>query len=85
MKNKYSDLAVEEAQRAINFIKSDYGIPRENIRTYAKLTAFGMILHSVRTNVTSQTSPSEPITTGHCLAYRKPQPNRASLELRSNI
>jgi len=42
LKNKYSDLAVEEAQRAINFIKSDYGIPRENIRTYAKLTAFSM-------------------------------------------
>jgi pimeloyl-ACP methyl ester carboxylesterase len=41
-KNKYSELAVEEAERAMNYIKNDYGIPRDNISTYAKLTAFSM-------------------------------------------
>ncbi len=41
-KNNYSELAVEEATRAIEHIKNDYGIPRENISTYAKLTAFSM-------------------------------------------
>jgi hypothetical protein len=41
-KNNYSDLAVEEAVRAMGYIKNDYGIPRENIPTYAKLTAFSM-------------------------------------------
>lgn len=41
-KNHYSELAVEEAVRAMGHIKNDYGIPRENISTYAKLTAFSM-------------------------------------------
>lgn len=41
-KNNYSELAVEEAVRAIGFIKNDFGVPRENISTYAKLTAFSM-------------------------------------------
>lgn len=41
-KNKYSELATEEAVRAIAFIKNDYGIPRENINVYSKLTAFSM-------------------------------------------
>src|SRR5690606_35193285 len=41
-KNKYSDLAVEEAVRAMEYIKNDYGIPKENISTYARLTAFSM-------------------------------------------
>jgi hypothetical protein len=41
-KNNYSELAVEEAVRAIGHIKNDYGVPRENISTYAKLTAFSM-------------------------------------------
>lgn len=41
-KNNYSELAVEEAVRAMGHIKSDYGVPRENISTYAKLTAFSM-------------------------------------------
>ncbi|MBK7887857.1 MAG: hypothetical protein IPJ86_11350 [Bacteroidetes bacterium] len=40
--NKYSELAVEEAVRAIKHINDDYGIPRENISTYGKLTAFSM-------------------------------------------
>lgn len=42
VKNKYSVLAVEEAERAIAFIKNDYGIPNKNISTYSKLTAFSM-------------------------------------------
>lgn len=41
-KNKYSELAVEEAVRAIGHIKNDYGVPKENVSTYAKLTAFSM-------------------------------------------
>jgi hypothetical protein len=42
VKNNYSELAVEEALRAIGYIKNDYGVPRDNISTYAKLTAFSM-------------------------------------------
>lgn len=41
-RNKYSELAVEEAVRAIGYIDKDYGVPHENISTYAKLTAFSM-------------------------------------------
>lgn len=41
-KNKYSELAVEEALRAMGHIKNDYGVPRENISIYANLTAFSM-------------------------------------------
>ncbi|CAF3810748.1 unnamed protein product [Rotaria sp. Silwood1] len=41
-KNKYSEPAVEEAVRAMGHIKNDYGIPKENVSTYAKLTAFSM-------------------------------------------
>ncbi|MBK7388690.1 MAG: hypothetical protein IPI23_06340 [Bacteroidetes bacterium] len=41
-RNKYSEIAVEEAVRAIAFIKDDFGVPRENIVTYAKLTPFSM-------------------------------------------
>lgn len=41
-KNKYSELAVEEAVRAIGHIKYDYGVPLENIAMYSKLTAFSM-------------------------------------------
>jgi len=42
IKNNYSEMAVEEAVRAIGYIKNDYGIPLENASTYAKLTAFSM-------------------------------------------
>lgn len=42
IKNKYSELAVEEAVRAIGYIKADYGVPREQVATYSKLTAFSM-------------------------------------------
>lgn len=41
-KTKYSAIAVEEAERAMSHIKNDYGIPRDNILTYSKLTAFSM-------------------------------------------
>jgi len=41
-KNNYSEPAVEEAVRAMGFIKEDFGIPRDNVATYAKLTAFSM-------------------------------------------
>lgn len=42
VRNNYSEIAVEEAVRAIKHINADFGIPRENISTYAKLTAFSM-------------------------------------------
>ena len=41
-KNNYSELAVEEAERAMEHIKNDHGIPKDHISTYAKLTAFSM-------------------------------------------
>jgi len=41
-RNNYSAIATEEAHRAIAFINNDYGIPRDNIPTYAGLTAFSM-------------------------------------------
>lgn len=41
-RNNYSEIAVEEAVRAITFIKNDFGVPRENIGTFAKLTPFSM-------------------------------------------
>ena len=40
--NKYSELALEEAERAMAHIKNDYGVPKENSKVYAKLTAFSM-------------------------------------------
>ncbi len=40
--NNYSELAVEEAVRAMGHIKNDYGIPRENVSTYSKINAFSM-------------------------------------------
>lgn len=42
IQNNYSDPAVEEAQRAIRYINEDYGVPRENVSVYSKLTAFSM-------------------------------------------
>lgn len=42
VKNNFSELAVEEAVRAIAHIKNDYGIPHEHVSIYAKLTAFSM-------------------------------------------
>ncbi len=41
-KNNYSEPAVEEAVRAMKYIEEDFGIPRDNVETYAKLTAFSM-------------------------------------------
>lgn len=40
--NNYSELAVEEANRAMKHIKDDHGIPKENAKVYSKLTAFSM-------------------------------------------
>lgn len=40
--NKYSDMAVEEAERAMKAIKADHGVPKENISLYSQLTAFSM-------------------------------------------
>jgi pimeloyl-ACP methyl ester carboxylesterase len=42
LKNNHSEPAVEEAGRAIKAIKEDFGIPKENVATYASLTAFSM-------------------------------------------
>lgn len=41
-KDNYSELAVEEAERAMKHIREDHGVPRENIAVYSKLTAFSM-------------------------------------------
>lgn len=41
-KNNFSEIAVEEAVRAMAYIKNDHGVPSENVSTYAKLTAFSM-------------------------------------------
>jgi pimeloyl-ACP methyl ester carboxylesterase len=41
-KNRYSELAYEEAERAMGHIKNDYGIPKENVSKYSELTAFSM-------------------------------------------
>lgn len=40
--NRYSDIAVREAEAAMEVIKNEYGIPRENIPVYSNLTAFSM-------------------------------------------
>lgn len=41
-KNKFSEVAVEEAERAMKFVRDDYGVPRENSAVYSKLTAFSI-------------------------------------------
>lgn len=41
-RTRYSAIAVEEAERAMQFIQQDYGIPREQVEVYAKLNAFSM-------------------------------------------
>jgi pimeloyl-ACP methyl ester carboxylesterase len=40
--DNYSPIAVEEAQRALKYIRDDYGVPEEHIPVYAALTAFSM-------------------------------------------
>lgn len=40
--NNYSESAYEEAERAMAHIRSDYGVPKENIQKYSELTAFSM-------------------------------------------
>lgn len=40
--DNYSPIAVEEAVRALKYIRDDYGVPEENIPVYAELTAFSM-------------------------------------------
>lgn len=42
VRDNLAPLAVEEANRAIGFIKKDFGVPRENVKVYSKLTAFSM-------------------------------------------
>jgi pimeloyl-ACP methyl ester carboxylesterase len=41
-KNNYSYPAYEEAERALRYIRNDYGIPKENVKKYSELTAFSM-------------------------------------------
>ncbi len=41
-KNRYSELAYEEAERAMGHIKNDYKVPKENVSKYSELTAFSM-------------------------------------------
>ncbi len=41
-RNKYSELATDEAVRIMGYMKADFGIPKENKKTYAALTAFSM-------------------------------------------
>ncbi len=42
LRNAYSELAVEEAQRAIQLVVADHGVPRDNVAVYSDLTAFSM-------------------------------------------
>lgn len=42
VRNNYSEMAVEEAVRAIGHIKNEYGVPQKNKAQYAELTAFSM-------------------------------------------
>ena len=41
-KNKYSPIAIEEAERAMKLIKADHGVPKENTLFYSKVSAFSM-------------------------------------------
>jgi pimeloyl-ACP methyl ester carboxylesterase len=41
-KNNYSELAVEEAVRAMKHIQEDHGIPKQNSAVYSNFTAFSM-------------------------------------------
>eukprot|EP01034_Spumella_vulgaris_P005484 gene5484-7005_t len=41
-RNQYSDIAVEEAVRAMEIIRNEYGVPRENVDTYARINAFNL-------------------------------------------
>jgi pimeloyl-ACP methyl ester carboxylesterase len=41
-RNNYSEMAYEEAERAMRHIREDYGEPRKNTAKYSDLTAFSM-------------------------------------------
>lgn len=41
-RDKHSEMAVEEAERAMREIKNDHGVPKENIPFYASINAFSM-------------------------------------------
>jgi pimeloyl-ACP methyl ester carboxylesterase len=41
-RNNYSTMASNEAEYVMKYVKNDYGIPRENIGIYSKLTPFSM-------------------------------------------
>ena len=40
--DNYSPIAVEEAERALKYIRDDYGVPEEHVQVYAELSAFSM-------------------------------------------
>jgi len=42
LKNNYSQVAVNEAKSAMDIIRNDHGVPRENVKTYAELSPFCM-------------------------------------------
>ena len=41
-RTRYSEPAVEEAERAMAAIRADYGVPRDNISVYARMNPFSM-------------------------------------------
>lgn len=47
-KDNYSDIAVNEANWAMNEIRNDHGVPKENVKTYAAINAFSMNKEYVR-------------------------------------
>jgi len=40
--DNYSPIAVEEAERALKYIRDDYGVPEEHVQVYAEFSAFSM-------------------------------------------
>ena len=42
IENKFSEVAVQEAEWATNLIKKDHGIPRENVNFYREINPFAM-------------------------------------------
>ena len=41
-KNNFSPAAYKEAEYVLKYVKNDYGVPKENITVYSKLTPFSM-------------------------------------------
>lgn len=42
LRNRYTDIAVREAEQALAIIQADHGLPLENVDTYSRINAFNM-------------------------------------------